>query len=189
MRRLTTIAVLGAALALGACGGDDDDDGGGGGDQVSAEEYASAICSSTQDWVGSLQKRATDLGESLGTDVSPEQGKDALAGFLDDVIADTDDWIAGVTDAGVPDVSGGEQAAEDLRAAAEEAKGVLEDTRASVEDLPTDDEAEFAREADEVGNATEESLGKVGDAIAEPESDELRTALEETEECKQLAGA
>ena len=189
MRRLTILALLGAGIALAACGDDDDDGGGGGGDQVSAEDYASAVCSSTQDWVQGLQKRATDLQGSLGTDISPEEGKEALAGFLDDVISDTEDWITGLNDAGVPDVSGGEDAAEDLRAAAEEAKGVLEDTRSSVDDLPTDDEQEFAQEAGKVGTATEDSLGKVGDAISEPESEELKTALEETPACTELAGA
>jgi len=185
MNRPMLIAVLAAALAIGACGDDDD---GGDGESVSADDYASAICSSTQDWVDGLQGRATDLQGSLGSDVSPEQGKDALAGFLDDVISDTDDWIAAVNDAGVPDVEGGEQAADDLLTAAEDAKVVLEDTRSRVDDLPTASDADFAREASEVGSATQESLGTIGDAISEPESDELRTALEESPACTELAG-
>jgi hypothetical protein len=183
--RSTLIAILAVSVALAACGGDDD----GGGNSVSAEDYASAICSATQDWVEGLQQRATDLPGSLGTNATPEEGKEALAGFLDDVITDTDDWISALSDAGDPDVDGGEQAAEDLRNAAEEAKGVLEDTRDRVDDLPTDDEQRFAQEAGEVGSATQESLGKVGDAISEPESEELRNALQDTPECSQLAGS
>ena len=185
MFRARGIAILVAGLALGACGGDDD---GGGGDNVSADDYATGVCKTTQDWVSVLQKRATDLQASIGTDVSPEKGKDALAGFLDDVISDTDDWIEGVNDAGVPDVEGGEEAAKEILTAAEDAKGVLEDTRSSVEDLPTGDEEAFALEAGKVGEATEASLGKIGDAISTPKSDELNTALSDTPACKELAG-
>jgi hypothetical protein len=186
MKRRSLTAMVAASLVLAACGGDDDGDGGG--DSVSAEDYASAVCTSTQDWVGGLQKRATDLQGALGSNATPEEGKNALAGFLDDVLADTDDWVAALDEAGVPDVDGGEAAADELRSAAEDAKGVLEDTRARVDDLPTDDEQQFAREAGEVGSATQESLGKVGDAISEPESKDLRDALQDAPACSQLAG-
>ena len=179
---------MAACLALAACGGDDDGDGGSD-NTVPAKAYATDICDSTQEWVSDLQTRATDLTKSLGSDVSPEKGKEALSGVLDEVLADTDDWVQAVDDAGVPDVEGGEQSAQDFQTAAADAKGVLEDTKASVEDLPTGNEAEFSREASKVGDATRESLGKVGEAISSRDSKELQTAFQDTPSCKKLASA
>ena len=192
MLRALLILVMTACLALAACG--DDDEGGGGGDggsgeKVSAEAYATDVCDSTQEWVSDLQTRATDLTKDLGggADVSPADGKEALVGFMEDVITDTEDWAQAVEDAGVPDVDGGEEYAQDFQTAAEDAKGVLEETQAGVENLPTDNEQRFAREAEKVGDATSESLGKVGDAISASESKELQTAFEDTPSCKKLA--
>ena len=192
MLRPAYILLIVLALALGACGDDDDDsgNGGGGGDAggetVSADQYAGDICESTQTWVEDLQKRASDLQGSLGTNVSPQEGKDALAGFLDDVLTDTDKWIEAVNASGTPDVDGGEQSAEEFRNAAEEAKGVLEDTAESVDNLPTDSEEAFSRETTKVGEATEESLKNVGDAISTPDSDELQKAFQDNKTCQEL---
>ena len=186
MLKAFLIPVLAACLALAACGGDDDGDGGSD-NTVSAEAYATDVCVSTQEWVSDLQTRATDLSKSLGTNVTAAEGKDALSGFMANVITDTDDWVQDVTDAGTPDVDGGEQAAEDFRKAAEDAKRVLEDTKASVDDLPTGNEQAFSREATKVGDATQESLGKVGDAMSARDSEALRTAFAEVASCKKLA--
>ena len=187
MLRALLIPILAACLALAACGGDDDDGDGGSDNTVSAEAYATDVCVSTQEWVSDLGTRASDLTKSLGTNVSAEEGRDALSGFMEKVIADTDDWVRDVTDAGAPDVDGGEQAAEDFRTAAKDAKRVLEDTKASVDDLPTDDEEAFSREATKVGDATRESLGKVGDAMSARDSAALRRAFTDVPSCKKLA--
>jgi hypothetical protein len=188
MMRLMCLTALGLAFALGACGGDDDDGGGGGGgDKVSADAYAADMCKSASDWVKSLQQRATDLQGGLEPGTSPAEGKEALVGFLDDVIADTDDWISALDDVGVPDVEGGEDYASEIKTAAQDAKGVLEETGASVDDLPTDDRQAFAKEAGEVGDSAREALGKVGDAITAPESGDLRKALEDAPACKEIA--
>ena len=112
-----------------------------------------------------------------------------LQGFLEDALADTQDWLSAVEDAGVPDVEGGEEYANQVQNAAQEANDVLEETATSVDELPTDDPQAFAREAGTVGDSAREALGKVGDAITEPESDELKTAFEDAQECKEIASA
>jgi hypothetical protein len=162
------------ALLAGACGGGD-----GGADP---ESYAADICSAVGDWVTAIQEGA---GEIQPTE-DPQGGIDALQSFLDDAVAETEDLISAVDDAGAPDVDGGEEFADDLKAAFEEAKTVLEDARDQAADLPTDDPAAFTEAASELGTSVQEALGAVGGELTEPDSEELTTAFEETEECSAI---
>ena len=179
MRRVAAIALVAAGMALGACGGDDGDD------KKSADAYATDFCSAAQTWVDALRAGAGDLS-GLGSDATPKEGKDALEGFFEKAVSDTEKFSDELDSAGVPDVEGGEDAANELKTAIDQAKEILERALEQTGDLPVDSEQRFSVEARKVGNSTRDSLGKVGDAIAEPRSSELQTALRESPGCRRL---
>jgi len=181
MRIRTGIALLAVAALIGACGGDDDNGGG----SVSAGDYARDICTATSDWVQGIQTLATDLQQELPQGASPQEGKEALEGFLGDALERTETYVSAVEDAGTPDVDGGDDAAGQIRDAVGEARDIISDARDQAGDLPTDSEQAFSEEADELGNSTRDSLSAVGDAIGDP-PEELSNAFQDEEACSQI---
>ncbi|MGH2754245.1 MAG: hypothetical protein ACRDLB_07395 [Actinomycetota bacterium] len=166
-------AAVGMAFVAGACGGGD------GGSGADPNSYANDICTAVGDWVSAIQEGAASITESN----DPASGVQALQSFLDNAVSDTENLISEVEAAGAPDVDGGEEFADDLRAAFEEARTVLEQARDDVADLPTDDPTAFGEAASELGASVQEALGAVGDELQEPEAEELGAAFEEEEAC------
>lgn len=181
LRTRTFSAIAIAAVLITACG--DDDDGGGGG-SVSASDYASDICTAFLGWRDAIQKRQQDLQQGLSPGISPQEGKDALGGFLGDAVTASDDLVQQVEDAGVPDAENGQEAADALQKAAQDARDELAKAQADVEELPTDDRAAFGTAADELGNGVRTALGEVGSGLEDIESEELDKAFDEEEACQ-----
>ncbi len=176
---LAAILLCGAGL-LTACGGDDEG-GGGGGDTVSASSFASDVCSAVGDWAGGIQEESQQISSAFQSG-SPEEGKQILEDFIGGAVDRTDDLIAEVEEAGVPDVDGGEEYADQLRDAFEAARNVLADVQAEAADLPSDPQA-FGQAAQELGSGVQEALGAVGESVEQPDSPELEEAFEEEEAC------
>ncbi len=181
-------AALGLTLLLAgglvACGGDDGgEDGGGGGssETVSAEAYAADVCGAMQDWITGIQERTQDLGSGI-TGNDAEAGKQLLVDLLSEMSSSTGELVSAVEDAGVPDVEGGEEAADSLVSAFEEVQGILEDAEADVEALSSDPQ-EFQQGAAELGPTIQQALTSVGDSLEEPDSEELKDAFESEETC------
>jgi hypothetical protein len=182
-RRLRVLAAVAAlALLVGACGGGDDDGGEEGGDSVSPETYASDICTAVGDWVTAIQEGASEIA----TSADASSGVEVLQSFLEDAVTETEALISEVEDAGAPDVDGGEEFADQLQSAFDEAKTVLEDARDDAADLPTDDPAAFSTAAAELGTSVQEALGAVGSELSEPSDESLATAFEEEEACTSI---
>jgi hypothetical protein len=181
LRTRTITALASAALLLGACG-DDDDDGGGG--SVSASDYATDICTAFLGWRDDIQARQQDLQQGLSPGISPQEGKDALAGFLGDAVDASDDLVKEVEAAGVPDAENGQEAADALQGAAQSARDELAKAEEAVGDLPTDDRQAFSTAADELGNNVRTALGEVGSGLEDIESEELDKAFDEEEACQ-----
>lgn len=184
------IAALGLSLVLAgglvACGGDDEggDGGGASGETVSAETYAADVCGAMQDWVSGIQERTQSMTEGF-TSGDPQEGKDLLADLLTEMSAQTGDLIAAVEEAGVPDVDGGEEAADSLVSAFEEVQGILDDAQQDIADLPTDPQA-FQQGAAELGPTLQQALSGVGESLEEPESEDLKNAFENEEACSSI---
>ena len=181
LRTRTFSAIAVAAVLITACG--DDDDGGGGG-SVSASDYASDICTAFLGWRDAIQKRQQDLQQGLSPGISPQEGKDALGGFLGDAVTASDDLVQQVEAAGVPDAENGQEAADALQKAAQDARDELAKAQSDVEDLPTDDRAAFGTAADELGNGVRTALGEVGSGLEDIESEELDKAFDEESACQ-----
>jgi hypothetical protein len=175
LRTRTFSAIAVAAVLITACG--DDDDGGGGG-SVSASDYATDICTAFLGWRDAIQKRQQDLQQGLSPGISPQEGKDALGGFLGDAVTASDDLVQQVEDAGVPDAENGEEAADALQKAAQDARDELAKAQAD------DDRAAFGTAADELGNGVRTALGEVGSGLEDIDSEELDKAFDEESACQ-----
>lgn len=174
------------AAGLAACGGDDDGNGGGGSSEtVSAEAYAADVCGAMKDWVSTIQDQAASIGENIQAR-DAQSGKDALSDLLADMSASTGDLVSAVEDAGVPNVDGGEEAADSLVSAFEDLQAILDDAQQDVADLPTDPEG-FKKGAAELAPTLQEALSSVGSSLEEPESQELQEAFENEESCSAIA--
>lgn len=198
-RKLLRLIALGAisALFLGACGGDDGGgDGGGegtevqeeaGGETVPVDEYAGAVCSALAAWVTDIQDRASTITEGINPG-DAEAGKERLAEFIGDTVAGTDELIASVEDAGIPDTEGGEEAAEQIQSGLEQVRTILEEAQQKIADLPTDPQA-FGKGAQEIATSLQEATGEAAGSIDAANSEELTTAFGENEDCSQYSGA
>ena len=89
-------------IVLAACSG------GGGGSKVSADAYASTVCTHVKTWLDQIRQRASELQTAMSPGTSPTRGRDLLGSYLDNVISDTDDMINAIKDAGTPDISNGD---------------------------------------------------------------------------------
>jgi hypothetical protein len=172
-------AVL-AALFIAACG--DDDDGGGGSADVG--EYASDICTAFTDWTQAIQDRQTELQDGLQPGASPQEGKEALQGFLDDAVAASDQLVEDVDAAGTPDTENGDEAADALQGAAEGARDQLAEAQDNVGDLPTDSPQAFGEAADKFGDEVRTALEGVGDGLQDIDTPELDKAIDDEEACQ-----
>jgi hypothetical protein len=191
----TKIAALGLSLllagSLAACGGDDEGDdgggdGGGSGETVSASAWAADVCGAMKGWVDGIQAKTTEMAESF-TSGSPEEGKEVLLGLFEEMSAQTGDLISAVEEAGVPDVEGGEQVSEDFVTAFTEAQDILDSAQGDIQALPSDPQG-FQQGASELGPRLQEAISSIGESISEPESQELRDAVEQEEACAAVPG-
>jgi hypothetical protein len=193
--RVIALALM-AALVLAACGGDD---GGGddtdvqaeedaGGETVSVDQYAGDVCAALSAWVTDIQDRASTITEGIDPG-DAEAGKERLEEFIGDTVDGTDELIASVEDAGVPDTDGGEEAAEQIQTGLEQVKTILEDAQDQIADLPTNDPQAFGTGAQEIATSLQEATGEAAGAIDSANSEELTAAFGENEDCAQYSGA
>ncbi|HEX2195968.1 MAG TPA: hypothetical protein VHJ76_03495 [Actinomycetota bacterium] len=187
-------AALGLTLllagGLAACGGDDGGDGGNGGgdggrssETVSASAYAADVCGAMQDWMQGIQDRTAALTENLQP--GEEQGKDLLVDLMSEMSAQTGELVGAVEDAGVPDVDGGEESADQLVAALQETQDALDQAKEDIEALPEDPQA-FQQGAAQIGPTLQEALSNVGSSLEEASSQELTDAFEKEESCSAI---
>ena len=195
-RKLLRLIALGAisALFLGACGGDDGGEGEGtevqeeaGGETVPVDEYAGEICSALAAWVTDIQDRASTITEGIDPG-DAEAGKDRLTEFIGDTVEGTDELIASVEDAGIPDTEGGEEAAEQIQSGLEQVRTILEEAQQKIADLPTDPQA-FGEGAQEIATSLQEATGEAAGSIDAANSEELTAAFGENEDCSQYSEA
>lgn len=178
LRSKTAISLIAAAaLFVSACGGDSDE-------KVEVGDFASDICTAFTDWTDAIQSRQTELQGALDPNASPQEGKDALQGFLDDAVEASDQLVDDVDGAGTPDTENGEDAAEALQGAAEGARDKLAEARDEAEQLPTESAEAFSKSARDFGNDVRSALEGVGEGLEEIDTPELDKAIDEESACQ-----
>lgn len=195
--RLIALAAI-MALILGACGGGD-----GGGEEtgeateveadtepetVPVEDYAAAVCTALSTWVTDIQDRASTITEGIDPG-DANAGKERLEEFIGETVAGTEELIASVEEAGIPDTEGGEEAAEQIQSGLEQVKTILEDAESQIADLPTDDPQAFGQGAQQIATSLQEATGEAAGTIDAANSEELTEAFGANEDCAQYSGA
>jgi hypothetical protein len=187
------------ALTLAACSGGDDGGGGGGtggaatgGDtsqNVSAEAYAKSLCTSMQTYITDV----TDLSNTFVSNLDPSADlagqRDAVIGFLDDVLAATDALISDLEGAGVPDVEGGADITSAVKQSFDRARSVIEDAKSQVQGLSLDDPTQFASRLSDIGTTIQTSLGDIGGSLSALNSPQLSEAVAAEPACASVASA
>lgn len=172
-------------LSFAACGGGDDPEPAAeetteapaetpAADTASAEEFVTTLCTEMGNWIAALQEGQQTVTESVQPG-NIQSGIDALAAFFDSAVAATEDLIAGIEGAGVPDVEGGAEIQAEFIARFEEAKTALESARSQVDSLPADDPQAFQDAAGDLSTTIQSQLSAVGTALStlsQPELDE-----------------
>jgi hypothetical protein len=176
-RQAPVVSLL-ASLMFVACGG---------GDTVSADEFVGDVCGATRDWIDGVQEEAAALVTASDPGTSPEEGKEVLVGFSDGLIAETDQLIAAIEGAGVPDVPNGEATVERVTDGINAFKTTLEDFRQEIRDLPTDDPEAFSRESQEISSRFESQFNRIGETLEALESPELDRAAENNATCQEIS--
>ena len=167
-------------IVLAACSGG----GGGGGSKVSADAYATTVCTHVKTWLDQIKQRETALRTALSPGTSPTKGRDLLRSYLDGLISDTDDMINAIKDAGPPDVPNGDQISTTLTSGLEGAKGAFDDARGQVDSLPTNSRAAFARAAQQLGSSINSKVGGITQSFQGVKSPELDKAFNKVAACR-----
>ena len=169
----STCAIAGLFL-FGGCGSD-------GPTVVDEGDYATAVCASIVDWGEAMKGPGEDLADSLDRDMEPEDSKKLLEGYLSDAADATDDLVAAVTGAGVPDMDGGADVARSLQ----DAMGAMRDgwkrLAEDAGDLPTEDLSEFQAAVRELKDPLTTTLDDFESAL---EDDDDLVELFESTDCE-----
>lgn len=186
---LLVIVMLGAA-----CGGGDDGGNGGGGDDgsgtggetVAVDAYASDVCAALSKWVTDIQDRASTITEGIDPG-DASAGKERLQQFIGDTVTGTQELIASVEAAGVPDTENGEDAAEKIVSGLNDVLTILQDAGDKIDDLPTNDPQAFGTGAQEIATSLQEATSEAASTIDSANSDELTQAFGNNPECSQYS--
>jgi len=166
-------------IVLAACSG-----GGGSGTKVSADAYATTVCTHIKTWLDQIKQRASDLKTAVAPGTSPQTGKDLLGSYLDGVIADTSDMINAIKDTGTPDVPNGSQISDTLVSGLEQAKAAFDDARSQVDQLPTTSRSAFSHAAEQLGTSINSKVGGVVQSFQGIKSPQLDQAFRTASACQ-----
>jgi hypothetical protein len=143
-RLLATLALVGALVALAGCGSGDSD-------KVEVGLYVSNVCTSLRSWREQLEQASAVLAQRTSTMDDLSAVRRQFVQFFAGAIGVTDEMIAAVEDAGVPDLENGEAIAAGLQGEVRKFRPILVDARTAARRLPVDDEVGFATQAQRLG--------------------------------------
>jgi hypothetical protein len=170
-------AVLAISVTLAACGGSSG---------VAPATYVKSICQAIGPFEKTVQSRSKELQNASGLK-SPEQGKQALQGFLSAVVADTDKALTKLKAAGTPAVSNGKKVSTAIVAAFAELKGALQKAATAAGSLPTTSASAFSGAAQQLGSSVQSSLGGIGSSLSNLKSSDLENAAKKEPACQTLS--
>jgi hypothetical protein len=190
---LRSSAALVFVVVLAACSSDADEGGGAGETTTSAaaaptdaDAYAETVCGALGDWMTSFEEGNASMQDSLGDEVDLENVKQALLDFLDDTIANIDELVTTVEDAGVPDVDNGQRVHDEIVSLLGQAQTAFEDARDTVDGLDASDPEALGQGLQELGTSLQSAFDEVQNPLENTDSTELNEAFESNEACTAL---
>ena len=191
MTELKWFRVLAVALAsvlvFAACGGDGSSEEDEAPQEVPVADYVSDLCTALTDWRDSVQNAEAEFQQenALSGDLAPEEAKEKLGAYLENVQSLTDDFVADLEAAGTPDVDGGAEVADQFVSGFEQFSAALGDLQSRVEELPTDSEAAFQAAGTEFLTEIQTSLQESLQSLGEIDSQPIDEAFTDSEACNQ----
>jgi hypothetical protein len=186
VRLFAALALVFVAILAGCGGGNGDGGDGDGG--APPRQWATDVCGALSTWLEDLQDRQTQVTSDLEgvTDLTEVRG--VLVDFLDDAVTETDTMIGEVEAAGTPDVDMGAELQQDFVDGIGQAKTAFEEAKTTAEELPTDNQAEFAQGTSDIeqqlntqSQAIEDAFDELDQKYDVPELDE---AFDEEPACQ-----
>ena len=184
MSRWPRIAAAIVVIAIAAACGSDEPAAAPETKKVSAQVWAKDVCETVRPWAGTIQTAVTNTQKTLSKSSQPKVVKPQLTQLFFGAANSTDTAIAGVTDAGVPDVDNGEKIAKDFRSALVSARDAFAAAQKSVQALDTKDKAKFDAAVSKVGTKLKQDYAKAGKNIEKATSQQLTQAFEKEPACK-----
>lgn len=192
MRRRVVLALLLPLFLLVACSGDTGGDGGGGGEGggggssevTTPAEYMKGLCTAISTYQSDLEAQNTAFQDEFTSGTpTPEETKDALVGFLDEITARTGQLIDEVEALGTPDVDNGDSVRTAIVGAFQKVVVLFDEAKADIEGLSADDPAALIEGFTQVGTKLQEAGNDIQNSLSEFESPELSEAVAEAEAC------
>jgi hypothetical protein len=178
LKKSLILVVLVTSGLLAGCGGSSSS-------SVSPAAYVKSICSTVGPFEKDVQARSSALNLSSITNAT--QGKQALQGFLNAVVTDTDTAVSKLKAAGTPSVSNGKKISTALVAAFTQLRGALHQAATNAGSLPTSSPQAFKTAAQSLGNTVKGSMTSIGSGLQGLQSPDLEKAAAKEPSCKTLA--
>ncbi|MDQ3986835.1 MAG: hypothetical protein M3280_10115 [Actinomycetota bacterium] len=181
MTRPTGIWAVAVACALGLLGGCSED-------STPPREFMAQVCDGLGDWFQSVSEASGRTQRELGSISDAARGRSHLTAFFDTLVEKTDLLISEIEEAGIPEVQGGQEAADRILQGLTDAREALDRGRRKIPDLP-DDPAAFRDAAAELRESVRSDLEEVGGSLRELNSSELKEAARQVDSCRRLGSA
>lgn len=177
-------AAVAVVVLVAGCGGS------AGGDGKSVAAWTANACTAIVNWNLRIEEDGAGFERAAPAAGSAEALRREWAGFLDDVVRDTDRLIAEFEAAGTPPVEDGPAIRRDFHAGLDRLREFFVHERERAAKLPVDDLQTFAAALEEQGESIQGSTADLEKAFVDVgkkyESDEIDQAWEEEEACSEL---
>jgi hypothetical protein len=168
------VVIVVSAFSLSACGGDD------GSETTSPSEWADSLCTDLSQWRSSIQSVAASFG---GGNLSQQQIQNAA----DDVTSATETLVGNLQTLGTPDTEGGQEAKDALDSLADELQtgiGQVQRAAAGASGAVDTSQAESA-----IRSTATTMQDELTTAFTSVEQTELKSALEQSDRCRDLSSS
>jgi hypothetical protein len=172
---LPVSAALVLAVLVAACGS------GGSSSQVSAAKYMRSVCGAVGPWVRDVTLRANSLNFSPKS--TPAQRKKETENYLDAVVADSQNAIAKLRAAGVPNIKDGKTVAGAIVGDFNQLATTMSRAAAQARSLPTNSAAAFNAAARALGTSISSSINSLNSL----RNAQLERAAANEPACKQVS--
>jgi hypothetical protein len=151
---------------------------------AAATEYVTAVCGGVVDWLGEIQTLTQEFQETSSGATNIRQVKGAAVDYFDGLLRATETLISSLEDSGVPDVPRGEEAAQHILDGLGEVRTAMQNARARIRDLATDDPQAFVARLREITTEMGRQMSSVGASMEEFEAPELDAAAGDVDSCQ-----
>jgi len=182
---LTALVACGGDSGGDSAGGGAGGDGGGSSETTSPAEYVQGLCTAIASYQTDLEEQNTAFQQEFSSGTpTPEETKNTLVGFLDEIKGRTEQLIDEVEALGTPDVDNGDNVRTAMVGAFQKVVDLFDEAKADIEGLSAEDPAALVEGFTQVGTKLQEAGNDIQNSLTDFESPELSDAAAEADACK-----